>query len=285
ARLYRTGDLVRYLPGGDIEFLGRLDHQVKVRGYRIELGEIEAALLAHPRVRQAIVVAREYSPTDKRLAAYVVPAEDAAEQLTAELKSYLGERLPEYMVPAQFVVLDELPLTPNGKVDRKALPAPDAVHAYTAPYVAPRDEVEAAICEVWQEVLKYERIGIEDNFFSLGGDSILSIRVVSLLKARGLSVEVKDIFQHQTGAQLALHARQASAAFDAPQLEPFALLTDEERDSLGDEYEDAYPMSALQSGMVFHTQLADFTGVYHSITAEHVRCTWDQPSFELALRT
>src|SRR5262249_30723479 len=156
-------------------------------------------------------------------------------------------------------------LTPNGKVDRKALPAPDAKQAWAAQYVAPRNAVERAICEVWQEVLNREQIGVEDNFFSLGGDSIISIRVVATLQERGISVEVKDIFQNQTVAQLAAQARQGSATAEEPKLEPFALLTDEERGELGDEYEDAYPMSALQTGMVFHTQLEQFSGTYHDM--------------------
>ncbi len=283
ARLYRTGDLARYLPEGEIEFLGRIDHQVKLRGFRIELGEIEAVLAAHPRVRESVVVAREDTPAHKRLVAYVVPAADGgAEELTAEVRDFLQQSLPEYMVPSAFVLMEELPLTPNGKLDRKALPAPEAGQAEAAQHVAPRNATEEAICEVWREVLKYERVGVEDNFFSLGGDSILSIRVVSLLKRRGLSIEVKDIFQNQTVAQLARQARQAEAD-EAPRLEPFALLTEEERAALGGEYEDAYPMSALQAGMVFHTQLEGFTGVYHNIAAEHVRCPWDEEQFRRAL--
>src|SRR6185436_1598029 len=196
----------------------------------------------------------------------------------------LAARLPDYMVPAHFVLLVQLPLTPNGKVDRKALPAPDAGDAYAAPYLAPRNDVEWAICEVWQEVLGVEQVGIEDNFFNLGGDSILSIRVVSLLKSRGLAIEIRDIFQHQTVGQLAAQSRAGDAA-EEPELEPFALLTDDERAALADEYEDAYPMSALQAGMVFHTQLEAFSGVYHDFMVEHVKCPWDEQQFARALAT
>ena len=180
------------------------------------------------------------------------------------------------------MLLDELPLTPNGKVDRKALPAPDAGQAKAVQYVAPRNAVEAAICEVWQEVLRRDQVGVEDNFFSLGGDSILSIRIVAMLQERGISIEIKDIFQHQTVAQLARQARTPRRDRGAA-TEPFALLTEEERAALGDEYEDAYPMSALQAGMVFHTQLEGFTGIYHDIMAEHVSCPWDEELFERAL--
>ncbi|HEX8686388.1 MAG TPA: amino acid adenylation domain-containing protein, partial [Pyrinomonadaceae bacterium] len=255
-RLYRTGDLARYTAQGELEYLGRADEQVKVRGYRIELGEIEAALAATGLVEAAAVVAREYEPGQKRLVAYVVPAGYAqgTEGAQAERDSVtvgacreaLAARLPDYMVPAHFVLLERLPLTPNGKLDRKALPAPDAGDAYSAPYVAARDETEQAICEVWQEVLRHERVGVEDNFFSLGGDSILSIRVVSLLRARGIWLDIKDIFQHQTVALLARQARGGGGAAEEPELEPFALLTEGERSALADDYEDAYPMSALQ---------------------------------------
>ncbi|HLM54865.1 MAG TPA: amino acid adenylation domain-containing protein, partial [Pyrinomonadaceae bacterium] len=287
-RLYRTGDLVRWLDGGELAFVGRRDEQVKVRGYRVELGEIEQQLASVEWVKAAAAVAREDEPDRKRLVAYVVTESGAGvgrgeADVAGELRQALAARLPEYMVPSAFVALDSLPLTPNGKVDRKALPAPDSEQAHPAVYVAPRNAVERAICEIWQEVLRRERVGIEDNFFTLGGDSILSIRVVSLLKGRGVRLDIKDIFQHQTVAQLALQARQASAAAEEPGLEPFALLTEEERSALGDEYEDAYPMSALQAGMVFHTQLENFSGVYHDIVAEHVKCPWDEESFARAL--
>ncbi len=287
ARLYRTGDLAKYMADGSVEFVGRADGQVKLRGFRIELGEIEAALAGVEGVEVAVVVAREDEPDQKRLVAYVVPDEGArrgegAAEAIGILRDALQARLPDYMVPAAFVIMEALPLTPNGKVDRKALPAPDAGDAYSAPYVAPRNDVEAAICEVWQEVLRRERVGAEDNFFSLGGDSILSIRVVSLLKGRGLSIEIKDLFEHQTVALLAEQAREG-VADEESKLEPFALLTEEERAALGNEYQDAYPMSALQAGMVFHTQLAGFSGVYHDIEAEHVKCPWNQSAFEQAL--
>ena len=197
--------------------------------------------------------------------------------------SNCSRELPEYMVPSAFVMLDELPLTPNGKVDRKALPAPDEGEGEMRAYVAARNEVEQALCDVWQEVLRRELIGVHDNFFSLGGDSILSIRVVSQLKSRGIVLDIKDIFQHQTIEQLAMQARNASSDEQAPKLEPFALLTQQERDELGDGYEDAYPMSTLQAGMVFHTQLEQFSGIYHDIMAEHVKCPWDRGCFEQAL--
>ncbi len=281
-RLYRTGDLARQTAQGELEYVGRADEQVKIRGYRIELGEVEAALAGVEGVEAAVMLAREDEPGQKRLVAYVTLSGEGGAEAVGGLRAALQTRLPEYMVPAAFVIMEALPLTPNGKVDRRALPAPEAGDAESAPYVAPRNAAERAICEVWQEVLRRERVGIEDNFFNLGGDSILSIRVVSLLKARGLSVEIRDIFQHQTVALLAQQARDG-AGVEEPKLEPLALLTEEERSALGDEYEDAYPMSALQAGMVFHTQLENFSGVYHDIMSEHVRCPWDEEKFARAL--
>ncbi len=287
-RVYRTGDLARWTEEGELEYVGRKDAQVKVRGYRIELGEIEHELGRMEMVSGAVVVARQGEGGQKRLVGYVVIEEEAKRaeseaEMVGELRDALQRRLPDYMVPAHFVLLDQLPLTANGKVDRKALPAPDAGDVEAA-YLAPRNETEQALCEVWQEVLKVDRVGVQDNFFSLGGDSILSIRVVSLLKSRGIPLDVKDIFQHQTVEQLAMQAGQAAAGEQAEPLEPFALLTEQERSELGDgRYEDAYPMSALQAGMVFHTQMEQFSGIYHDIIAEHVRCPWDRACFEYAL--
>ncbi|GAA3438553.1 non-ribosomal peptide synthetase [Kutzneria kofuensis] len=197
-RLYRTGDLVRWRDGV-VEFVGRADDQVKVRGFRIELGEIEAALAAHPAVEQVVVTVRN-DDGRKRLVGYVVGE-------TAGLKEFLAERLPDYMVPAAVVQLDELPLSRNGKVDRKALPAPELVA--TAGYLPPRTDNERILAEIWAEVLGADRIGVEDNFFELGGDSILSIQVVSRARAAGLNLTPRDLFAHPTVAGLAVNATAA----------------------------------------------------------------------------
>ena len=205
ARLYRTGDLARYLPDGNIEFLGRIDHQVKLRGFRIELGEIEAVLSEHSEIFQSVVLAREEAPGDKRLVAYVV-ASDRAAATANELRAYLKEKLPEYMVPSAFVFLDAMPLTPNGKLDRKALPAPDQNSAGSAEdYVAPRTPVEELIAEIWAEVFKLDKVGIHDNFFDLGGHSLLATQVVSRLRD-GLRVELplRTMFEKQTVEELAM---------------------------------------------------------------------------------
>ncbi|MEN3329189.1 MAG: hypothetical protein V7638_3996 [Acidobacteriota bacterium] len=208
ARLYRTGDLVRYLPDGNLEFVGRVDHQVKVRGFRIELGEIEAALCRHPQVREAIVVAREDG--EKRLVAYIVGDLQAA---TSELHAHLRQSLPEYMIPAAFVVLDKLPLLSNGKVDRKRLPEPQTSRPSLADnYAPPTTEAERVLAGIWSEVLRVEQVGINDNFFELGGDSILSVQIITRARQTGLHVTAKQVFHRQTIAELA-----AVASSSAPQ--------------------------------------------------------------------
>jgi amino acid adenylation domain-containing protein/non-ribosomal peptide synthase protein (TIGR01720 family) len=209
--LYKTGDLVRYLPDGNIEFLGRIDQQVKVRGFRIELGEIEAALHQHPAVEKAAVLAREDRPGAKRLVAYVVPKGDDSPTVTG-LRQFLTETLPDYMVPATFVTLEALPLTPNGKVDREALPAPEQTRPdLESAYVAPRTRGESTLTDIWASVLGVERIGVRDNFFELGGDSILVIQVIARANQAGLKLSPRQLFQHPTVSELAAVAGQGPA--------------------------------------------------------------------------
>jgi acyl carrier protein len=181
ARMYRTGDLARWLPDGNLEYLGRIDHQVKLRGFRIELGEIEAALAALPEVGEVVVLAREDAPGDKRLVAYLVMNAGHSLPETAELRNRLARSLPEYMLPAHFVFLESLPLNPNGKVDRKALPAPDITRSEKG-YVAPRTPTEQTLAQIWAEVLHLERVGIHDNFFELGGHSLLVTQLISKMR-------------------------------------------------------------------------------------------------------
>ncbi|MEJ2735565.1 MAG: amino acid adenylation domain-containing protein [Anaerolineae bacterium] len=210
ARLYKTGDVVRYLPDGNLEFLGRLDFQVKVRGFRIELGEIEAVMGQHPAVRETVVVAREETPGDKRLVAYVVPGRDSAPRIS-ELREYLQEKLPEYMVPAAFVLQEALPLTPSGKVDRRNLPAPEWERQSEKDYVAPQKELEKTIAGIWQQLLQLERVGIDDSFFELGGHSLLIVqahRQLSDLTDRELSIT--DMFRYPTIRTLSEYLSQDS---------------------------------------------------------------------------
>jgi natural product biosynthesis luciferase-like monooxygenase protein/amino acid adenylation domain-containing protein/non-ribosomal peptide synthase protein (TIGR01720 family) len=228
ARMYRTGDLARWRADGTLEFLGRADAQVKVRGFRIEPGEVEAALLAHPAVREAAVVAREDGKGPKRIVAYVVPATSGPEALAAaELKAWLLSRLPPYMVPAAFVTLGALPRTRHGKVDARALPAPErhAVEARGAPAVPPRTEVEEKLVALWGEVLGVERVGIHDDFFELGGDSILALQIITRARAAGIELSPKQLFQNPTVARLATVAgtRLAVQAEQGPVVGPVAL--------------------------------------------------------------
>ena len=188
-RLYRTGDLARHLPDGSLQLLGRIDHQVKVRGFRVELGEIEVTLGHHPDLSEVAVVAREDTPGVKRLVAYLACLEESA-PTSVELRNYLKERLPEYMVPTAFVRLDALPQTPSGKVDRRALPAPDSARPeLEEDFLAPRNPLESQIAEIWQKVLGVDRVGVRDNFFDLGGHSLLLLSVIGELKKK-LGVQV-----------------------------------------------------------------------------------------------
>ncbi|HEX6290385.1 MAG TPA: amino acid adenylation domain-containing protein [Herpetosiphonaceae bacterium] len=293
ARLYRTGDLARSLPDGAIEYLGRLDFQVKVRGFRIELGEIETALTQHPQVREAVVTARQDTPPagghpDARLVAYVVAQQQhgTAELSVSALRRFLEPRLPEYMVPSAFVFLDALPLTPNGKIDRKALPAPDSARPeLEATFVAPQTPEEEALAAIWQNVLGLERVGIHDNFFALGGDSMRSIRVLSQARDRGFSLSLQQLFQHQTIGELArMFGEQPSRAVVDQPVVPFSLITKDDRLKLPGEVEDAYPLSALQVGMLFHSEYQPDSAVYHDIFTQHIRTPFDADALRVAIR-
>src|SRR6185369_7186267 len=183
SRLYRTGDLARFLPDGTIEYVGRVDHQIKIRGMRLELGEIETTLTHHPLVRQAVVVARQDFEADLQLVGYIVPVLEETLEIGA-LRQFLRQTLPEHMLPGAFVFLDELPLTPNGKVNRRALPAPDhaARLAQETPFVRPETQTEIDLARVWSEVLHGKEVGIDDDFFDLGGHSLLATQLVSRVR-------------------------------------------------------------------------------------------------------
>ncbi len=254
ARMYRTGDLARFRPDGDIEYLGRIDHQVKLRGYRIELGEIEAALNEHEGVEQAVVVLR---PEEQRLVAYVVGVEISVEQL----RTYLSGRVPEYMVPSVFVKLAQLPFTGNGKVDRQALPKPE-IGGSDDGYADPRNEIEKELCAIWSEILDVEQVGIHDNFFELGGDSILSIQVVARAREANIQLVPKHFFEHQTIAQLAEVAAESVPQKPVSLAFEFAGTELEKLKESDPQIEDIYPLSPTQQGMLFHSLFAPESGVY-----------------------
>ncbi len=254
-RLYRTGDLVRYLADGRIEFLGRADEQVKVRGYRVELGEIEAALGGHESVREAVVVARDDGRGEKRLVAYVVATDDNAPNAVT-LRGHLKERLPEYMIPTAFVLLDALPLTKSGKVDRRALPAPDdaARLTFDNEFTAPRTPVEEVLAAAWAEVLGVERVGVGDDFFELGGHSLLATQVISRVReAFRVELPLRSIFESPTLAELAECVEAAirgGQQLELPPIEPVSREQD-------------LPLSFAQERMWFLRQLHPESVAYH----------------------
>jgi acyl carrier protein len=198
ARLYRTGDIARYLPDGNIEFLGRVDHQVKLRGFRVELGEIEAVLNQHPQVKECVVIHRKEVPEKNQLVAYVVYKQE--EVTVTQLRLFLEERLPLYLVPTSFVTIDAMPLSPNGKIDRRSLPLQDLFRPeLDVNYVMPQTEIERAIADVWQKVLALEKIGIHDNFFEIGGHSLLMIQVNSQLRQLfDCDLSIVEMFRYPT---------------------------------------------------------------------------------------
>jgi len=241
ARMYKTGDLARWLSDGNLEYLGRNDFQVKIRGFRIELGEVEAQLNGCDGVREAVVLAREDVPGDKRLVAYVV-AKDGASLHAPELRAAMAARLPESMVPSAFVMLDALPLTANGKLDRRALPAPDASALIAREYEAPQGEIEQTLAVLWQELLHVERVGRHDDFFELGGHSLLAVQVVSRLRSMlGVEVPLRDLFVSSRLSALAGDVRAAGAS-------SFGAIPRAERDQ-------PLPLSLAQQRLWFLDQL------------------------------
>jgi amino acid adenylation domain-containing protein len=250
SKLYKTGDLARYLPNGKIEYLGRVDNQVKIRGFRIELGEIEAVIGQNADVQSACVIAREDNPGDKRLVAYVVPQPEII--LTSnEIRQFLKAKLPDYMVPNAFVILEDLPLTPNGKIDRRALPAPDLQGK--GEYIAPRNPIEEKMAQIWAEVLKLKRVSIEDNFFELGGHSLLATQVISRCQeAFEIALPLRYLFESPTIAQLSaviLKELQTGSGLKLPAIVPL-------------NRQDDIPLSWAQERLWFVNQLEGESGAY-----------------------
>lgn len=283
-RLYRTGDAGRYLSDGSIEYVGRVDQQVKVRGNRIELGEIEAGLASHSGVREAVVRVVERSGSEGDLVGYIVKQASSSATIE-ELREHLRVTLPEYMIPALFVELKEIPLTPNGKVDRRRLPEPGTARPDLAQaFVVPRTENEKLLADIWSRILRLERVGVHDNFFALGGDSIRSIQVRSLAQKSGLHFSLPQLFQAPTVYALARIA--ASAGEQKPlseRVKPFALISEVDRNLLPAAVEDAYPLAMLQSGMLFHSEFNQGSAAYHNVTSYHLQAPFDLAKMQAAI--
>ncbi|MBD2741475.1 non-ribosomal peptide synthetase [Coleofasciculus sp. FACHB-1120] len=253
--LYKTGDLARYLPNGELEYLGRIDHQVKVRGFRIELGEIEAVLSQHPAVQQAVVIAREANSSDKNLLAYVVPMPAEAATTPAQLRSFLKEKLPDYMVPSAFVLLEAIPLTPNGKIDRRALPEPDTTRPELERiFVSPRTAMEEVVAGIWTQVLGLQQVGVCDRFFDLGGHSLLATQVMSRLReAFQVELPLRYLFESPTVAGLAERIETACRAQQGLQTPPLVpVVRDRE-----------FPLSFAQQRLWFLDQLNPGDSAYN----------------------
>jgi amino acid adenylation domain-containing protein len=264
ARLYKTGDEARYLSDGNLEYLGRIDDQVKIRGFRIELGEIEAVLSQHPEVREVVVIAREDQAGNKRLVAYIVP--NRPDLTIKELRRLLQQKLPDYMVPADFVFLNTLPLTPNGKVNRVALPAPDrAKSSLEEDFVAPRTPIEEVLAAIWSQVLDVEEVGIYDNFFAIGGDSLRAIQVVYEANKYNLPIRARDVFENPTLNSLAQHLNNCTHEENNVPLPLHLLeLPEEISELLPDDTESAYPLAKMQEFMLHHyANDPQKMGVYH----------------------
>ena len=274
ARMYRTGDLCKYRANGEIEYLGRIDHQVKLRGFRIELGEVEAALNSHPDVRQSVVMAREDVPDDKRLVAYIVPVavDSDNSHLVAALKARVSEKLPEFMMPSAFIVLDMLPLSPNGKINRSALPAPELARDEVGAFVGPRNAVEAKLAEIWAEVLRVPEVGIHDSFFGLGGHSLLATQVVSRVR-RWAQVELplRAMFESPTIAEQALKVEHLQV--DAHALPPVRRVP---RDR-------SLPLSSAQQRLWFLNQLDPGSPYYNIPMALRLTGSLDADALKNAL--
>ena len=284
ARLYRTGDLTRYRHDHTLEYFGRIDHQVKIRGFRVETGEIEAAFSEHAAVAQAVVVASPDETGQQQLAAYVVPQKAVTAN---ELTVFLSAKLPVYMVPPTIMIMEALPLTPSGKVDRKALPSVSEAAARSnagREFTAPRNALEDILSAIWSKVLNVERVGIHDNFYSLGGDSIKAISMVALAKSRGLPLSTGQLSQHRTIAELAMRIQLGqTSAEEEIRTAPFSLVSPQDRERLAQDIVDAYPLSRMQLGMLFHNELTPNAPLFHSINSYKLHLPLDGEKFQAAV--
>ncbi|QYX31218.1 non-ribosomal peptide synthetase [Sphaerospermopsis torques-reginae] len=262
-RMYRSGDLAKRLPNGDLEYLGRIDQQVKIRGFRIELGEIQAALTSHFQVREAVVIADEWEE-EKRLVAYYVPGESSP--TANELRQYLKNKLPDYMIPAAYVSVEAFSLNVNGKIDVKALPAPDwNLLRVEEDYIAPRNADEETLCAIVAEILGLEKVGIDDNFFEIGGDSILALQVIAKAKKAGFALSARELYEFATVRHLAKKKAAVTSSSDINKPLVSNLISEADQLLLPKNAETAYPLSSLQGGMLYHSELHPDSAIFHQI--------------------
>ncbi|MFJ2768942.1 amino acid adenylation domain-containing protein [Streptomyces sp. NPDC087300] len=274
-RLYRTGDLARWLADGTLEYLGRIDGQVKVRGNRVELGEVQDALARIPGVRDAAVVDRTAPDRGTFLVGYYTAGDD----LDAHwLRGQLAAELPEFMLPAHLLRIDAIPLTPNGKLDRRALPDPAARRG--EPGAPPRTETERVLADIWAEVLGVAHVGVHDDYYALGGDSLLMLRLRALAERQGVHFSLNDLVWHPTVAALAAHATTGPAD-TATELPPFGLVSRVDRARITDAV-DAFPLTRLQLGLVYHSRQSERSAVYHDVFRYRLATAWDEPRFRAA---
>lgn len=282
-RMYRTGDLGRRRLDGNLEYIGRCDEQIKIRGYRVELGEIEAVLVAEPGIKNAAVVTSGEG-SEMRLVCYLV-AENDAHLETDDLRSTLSKKLPGYMVPDQYIAIDAMPLSPNGKVQKRDLPEPGRYRHKSHPgYVAPASKVEQILAEIWCEVLGASRVGRSDNYFAMGGDSMRSVRVVALARKQNIHISLQDLFQYQTLWELAAKAKvTVTEMAQAQDTRPFCLISEADKQKLPQGLEDAYPLSMLQAGMLYHLDLESESAMYHNISSFHIKAFFAAVPFQKAV--
>ncbi|TCP66053.1 amino acid adenylation domain-containing protein [Baia soyae] len=283
-RLYKTGDLARRLPNGELDYRGRADSQVKIRGFRMELGEIEAAFLMHPSVAEAVVAVKRFPGGQEGLVGYVCQAPSLQEEIQKDqLRSFLAEKLPEYMIPAIIMVVERIPLTVNGKIDLRALPGPDFGRmTRTHTYIPPESEEERIMTEIWEHVLQVERVGVEDNYFELGGDSIRSLQVLYQAREEGIHFAMQDLFKYRTVRSIVKAWKQRD------QIKEESLDMNEQME-IEDAYqkqgdiEDAYPMSQSQIGMIYHSQLDATHDLYHNVHSFHLQAPYCEQAWKKAI--
>lgn len=279
--IYRTGDLTRMLPDGNIDYLGRIDNQVKIRGYRIELDEIDKVMNKCPFIKSSVIIVinPKNNENSKSICVYVIPKKECSE---SDVKNYIAQFVPEYMVPSYVVFLNSFPMTPNGKVDRKNLPMPDT-SIREVEYKAPETLNEKIMVEIWQDVLNVGRIGINDNFFSLGGDSIKFITILTRSKQEGITFNFRQLFEYPTIKSLldAIKTDAEEASYDK---KFFDMVDKSDADKMSDEIEDAYPLSFLQEGLIYQSELNKGSSVYHDVFNYRMHGKFDSEKFTEAVR-